>query len=212
MTARPSLTENTCNLRMALLSIENATRGNARRAWTSETLINMTGRNVEIKARVSNPDHTELIAARIADSGPIVIEQEDIFFNCPNGRLKLRKLSDRSGELIYYARDDGPGPSESNYSIFKTSEPVPLGHILGRALGVRGAIRKTRTLYRLGQTRIHFDQVAGLGMFVELEVVLADGKIVSEGRNIAESVMERLGISEHELIDAAYIDMVLKQV
>jgi len=53
----------------------------------------MTGRNVEIKARVSNPGHTESIAAKIADSGPVSIEQKDIFFNCSKGRLKLRKVS-----------------------------------------------------------------------------------------------------------------------
>ncbi|MHC4575695.1 MAG: class IV adenylate cyclase [Planctomycetota bacterium] len=170
----------------------------------------MTGRNVEIKARVANPHHTESIAAQIADSGPVNIEQEDIFFNCPRGRLKLRKFSHKEGELIYYNRDDAPEPAECNYSILKTSYPTLLGRILAKALGVRGIVRKSRTLYLFGRTRIHFDDVSGLGKFVEIEVVLSPGQAVSEGRDIAESVMQRLGISEHELIDAAYIDMVLK--
>jgi len=170
----------------------------------------MTGRNVEIKARVSNPNHTESIAARIADSGPVDIEQEDVFFSCSKGRLKLRKFSDGRGELIYYDRDDRSQPSECNYSILKISDPNSTGEILGKALGVRGTIRKHRTLYLLGQTRIHFDDVSGLGKFVELEVVLSPGQTISEGRDIAESVMKRLGISENELTDAAYIDMVPK--
>lgn len=181
-----------------------------RSAWMSETLINMTGRNVEIKARVSNPDHTESIAAQMADSGPVNIEQEDIFFNCSKGRLKLRKFSDNKGELVYYNRDDGPEPTECNYSILKTSDPTLIGRILGKALGVRGIIRKSRTLYLFGQTRIHYDDVSGLGKFVEIEVVLSPGQAISEGTDIAESVMHRLGISEHELIDAAYIDMLPK--
>lgn len=171
----------------------------------------MTGRNVEIKARVSNPAHLESIAARIADSAPVDIEQEDTFFNCSKGRLKLRKLSDGRGELIYYNRDDGSQPSECNYSILKISDPNAAGEILGKAFGVRGTIRKHRTLYLLGQTRIHFDDVSGLGKFVELEVVLSPRQTISEGRDIAESVMRRLGISENELTDAAYIDMVPKK-
>jgi predicted adenylyl cyclase CyaB len=170
----------------------------------------VTRRNVEIKARVSNPDRTESIAAQIAESGPVSIEQEDIFFNCSSGRLKLRKFSDNKGELIHYNRDDVPGPTECNYSIVETSEPKLIGQILGRALGVRGIIRKRRTLYLVGQTRIHFDDVSGLGKFVEIEVVLSPTQAISEGRDIAKSVMQQLGISGHELIDAAYMDMVAK--
>ena len=98
----------------------------------------------------------------------------------------------------------------SDYSILKISDPNSVGEILANALGVRGTIRKSRTLYLLGQTRIHFDDVAGLGKFVELEVVLSPGQAISEGRGIAESVMKRLGISENELVDRAYIDMVPK--
>ncbi len=167
----------------------------------------MTGRNVEIKARLSNPDHTASIAAQIADSGPVMIEQEDVFFNCSKGRLKLRTFSDKTGQLIYYNRDSGNGPSECNYSIVETSDPSPIHSILTEALGVRGIIRKSRTLYMVGQTRIHLDDVSGLGKFVEIEVVLSPGQTTSEGTDIALSLMQQLGISENDLIDEAYIDM-----
>jgi len=167
----------------------------------------MTGRNVEIKARLSNPDHTASIAEQIADSGPVTIEQEDVFFNCSKGRLKLRTFSDKTGELIYYNRDNGSRPSECNYSILKIPDPSLIDSILAEALGVRGIIRKSRTLYMFGQTRIHLDDVSGLGKFVEIEVVLSPGQPTSEGTDIAHSLMQRLGISESDLIDAAYIDM-----
>ena len=42
--------------------------------------------------------------------------------------------------------------------------------ILGESLGVRGTVKKQRTLYMVGQTRVHVDQVEGLGEFMELEV------------------------------------------
>lgn len=167
----------------------------------------MTGRNVEIKARLSNPDHTASIVAQIADSGPVIIEQEDVFFNCSKGRLKLRTFSDKTGELIYYNRDSGNGPSECNYSIVQTSDPSLIHNILTEALGVRGVIRKSRTLYMHGQTRIHLDDVCGLGKFLEIEVVLNSGQTTSEGTDTAHSLMQQLGISENDLIDDAYIDM-----
>lgn len=41
---------------------------------------------------------------------------------------------------------------------------------LGQAMGVLGIVNKHRTLYMIGQTRVHIDQVLGLGDFMELEV------------------------------------------
>lgn len=38
------------------------------------------------------------------------------------------------------------------------------------ALGLKGEVRKQRWLYLVGQTRIHVDQVEGLGSYMELEV------------------------------------------
>ena len=160
---------------------------------------------------LSNPDDTASIVAQIADSGPVIIEQEDVFFNCSKGRFKLRTFSDKTGELIYYNRDSGNGPSECNYSIVKTSDPSLIHSILTEALGVRGIIRKKRTLYMFGQTRIHLDNVSGLGKFAEIEVVLSPGQTTSEGIDIAHSLMQRLEISESDLIDAAYIDMMLRK-
>ena len=52
---------------------------------------------------------------------------------------------------------------------------------LEKALGLRGRVRKVRTLYRSGRTRIHLDEVEGLGSFIELEVVLLPGEGVKEG-------------------------------
>ena len=44
---------------------------------------------------------------------------------------------------------------------------------LKKALGIKGVVKKNRTLYMVGQTRVHVDQVEGLGDFMELEVKVA---------------------------------------
>jgi predicted adenylyl cyclase CyaB len=78
---------------------------------------------------------------------------------------------------------------------------------LSLALGVRGVVRKKRTLYLVGQTRLHLDEVEGLGEFVELEVVLRHGQSDLEGQQIARELMTRLAIREQDLLEGAYMDM-----
>ena len=68
-------------------------------------------------------------------------------------------------------------------------------------------VRKERRLFLVGQTRIHLDRVDNLGDFVELEVVMEPTQTMEDGVDIAYRLMEALGISERDLIDCAYIDL-----
>lgn len=58
-------------------------------------------RNIEIKARIGNIEVLESKVAKIADNGPTEILQDDMFFQCEAGRLKLRVFSEKHGELIF---------------------------------------------------------------------------------------------------------------
>ena len=165
-------------------------------------------RNIEIKARVESLAAVMLRAAAIADQGPIVILQDDTFYHCPNGRLKLRKLSDHEGDLIFYQRTDQTGPKTSNYLISKTTQPDQLAQVLLSAFGISGCVKKHRTLYLAGRTRIHLDRVEGLGEFVELEVVLADNESQAEGSREAQRIMARLDITPQQLVAGAYLDLI----
>ena len=82
--------------------------------------------------------------------------------------------------------------------------------ILSEAYGIRGVISKVRYLYMVGQTRIHLDDVKGLGKFMELEVVLRPDQTDADGQAIAEDLMYKLGIQECDLIETAYMDMLEK--
>jgi predicted adenylyl cyclase CyaB len=163
--------------------------------------------NIEIKARVRDPERLRRLAERLSDTPPELLEQHDTFFPAPRGRLKLRQLSPGSGELIFYSRPDVAGARQSDYLIAQTGSPADLRAVLTAALGVKGAVTKTRRLLRVGQTRIHLDEVAGLGAFVELEVVLREGQTPEEGRRVARQLMTALGIDESDLVAGAYADL-----
>jgi|SRR5581483_5078213 len=164
-------------------------------------------RNIEIKARVASVAVLAQAAQAIADQGPTEITQDDTFFACPSGRLKLRAFSRTRGELIYYRRNDERGPKESFYVRSATAEPDTLREVLALAYGEVGRVRKHRTLYLVGRTRIHLDRVEGLGDFLELEVVLREDEPAEAGVREAEELMTRLGVAATQLIDRAYVDL-----
>src|SRR5207248_9412216 len=87
----------------------------------------------------------------IADKDAVQILQDDTFFGCDAGRLKLRSFSNGTGELIFYRRADEQGPKESFYIRSPTSAPDSLRESLTLAYGVVGRVRKQRTLFLVGR-------------------------------------------------------------
>jgi predicted adenylyl cyclase CyaB len=144
--------------------------------------------------------------AAIADHAPEMLEQEDVFFTVPLGRLKLR-MQNGATELIYYLRENSSGPRQSNYLRIPIPDPAATRAMLALVHGERGIIRKTRWLYLVGQTRIHLDRVENLGDFLELEVVLRDDQSLDEGTVIARDLIARLDIRNDDLVDRAYVDL-----
>lgn len=168
-------------------------------------------RNVEWKARARDLAAIERRAEQLATAGPLDIGQDDTFFACPSGRLKLREFADDRGELIFYQRADVGGPKLSTYVIAPTPAPAALRAALGRAYGVIGRVRKRRRLYLVGRTRVHLDRVEGLGDFVEIEVVLAGEDRVEDGEAEARDLMRSLGLRDEDLVAGAYLDLLLRR-
>lgn len=164
-------------------------------------------RNVEIKARVADLPDVEARARALADQGPFELTQDDTFFACPNGRLKLRELAPNEGQLIFYERTNVAGPKLSQYFIAPTMDPAALRETLEHALSVIGRVRKRRRLYLAGTTRIHLDDVEGLGAFLELEVVLSDEDATADGVRTAHALLDALGIPAGDLVEGAYLDL-----
>ena len=164
-------------------------------------------RNIEIKARIDSIEAVLPRAQAIAHTEPELIVQDDTFFKVPQGRLKLREFADGSAELIHYHRPDHGDTRASDYVRVPVPDPAALREALARACGIAGRVRKQRWLLLAGATRIHLDRVEGLGDFMELEVMLADGQTDAEGSTVADALMQSLGLTGAERVAGAYLDL-----
>jgi predicted adenylyl cyclase CyaB len=126
--------------------------------------------------------------------------------------LKLRAFSATSGQLIFYQRPDQAGPKESFFLISPTESPDTLREALTLAYGQAGRVRKQRTLYLAGRTRIHLDRVEGLGHFLELEVVMTEDEPAETGVAVAHDLLAKLGVAPSQLVDRAYVDLINDRV
>ena len=165
--------------------------------------------NVEIKARVRDLEDLERRATEASGGSGELLQQHDVFFHSPRGRLKLRLVNGQA-QLIYYERADEAGPKTSKFSIAPVADFDAMRETLGLALGFKGPcgeVKKRRRLFLVGQTRVHVDRVEGLGDYMELEVCMREEQPAEEGERIAHDLMRTLGVAEAELVTGAYTDM-----
>ena len=165
--------------------------------------------NFEFKARCPEPDRVRDVLRRMNAEPAGIDQQTDTYFNVSSGRLKLRAGSVEQN-LIYYNRGDSASPKRSEVWLAPCPEPGPLLDVLSNALGVWVVVEKRREIYFLGGTKIHLDDVPGLGSFVEVEVI-ADSATADSKKMRAEcdDWMHRLGVQEEDLVSASYSDMIL---
>ncbi len=89
----------------------------------------------------------------------------------------------------------------------RVDDGAALRQLLSETLGTIGRVQKRRQLFLVGRTRVHLDEVEGLGEFVELEVVLQPGEDHANGQVEAARLMEQLGIEPGDLVRQAYVDL-----
>jgi len=177
-------------------------------------------RQIEVKAYLDSYQLSRDRIAGLADAGSVDRVQQDIFFHCRSGRLKLRN-SGQFHDLIYYRRDDDYGPTQSFYQFARTKNPMALRTSLNSAFGEVGRVKKFRQSYKIGRSTIHLDRVCGLGDFLEIKTELNPASFsrsphfsesqsisVQQGTAIVESLMATLDIDLFQLIDGAYIDLI----
>ena len=167
--------------------------------------MTMSCRNIEIKFRTDRSLAQRLGELGATDAG--VLEQRDVFFAVPHGRLKLRLQPGHVAQLIHYERADAASLRPSDYRIVEIAAGEAAWRLLASACGERGQVRKRRHLFLLDNVRIHLDWVEGLGSFVEIEAVVDAAHSEAACRAAAAGLLAALGLDSAPVEPRAYIDL-----
>jgi len=132
--------------------------------------------------------------------------QHDTFFIAPNGKLKLREQPDGAW-LILYRRAHQSAFELSNYTIVDVANPAELRSILSAALGVRAEVSKTRMLFLRRNVRVHLDEVANLGHFGEIELILRPTDDPKAQTQILDEILCALDVAPSALLEKSYFEM-----
>lgn len=165
--------------------------------------------NVEIKARYENAEflHETLKTKGAEYKG--CDHQIDTYFNCPEGRLKLRQ-GNIENTLIYYNRTDQAGPKESDIALTQVMLDSNIKHVLEKAYGVKVEVDKKRHIYFIDNVKFHVDEVKGLGSFMEIEAIDDSGSIGVEKLNLqCREYMKLLKVQDEDLVEVSYSDLLL---
>lgn len=163
--------------------------------------------NLEIKVKVSNLLEIKNIALSINAKYSESLRQIDTYFHVAHGRLKLREINESHAELIYYDREESFRQRLSSFEQYPTKNPSLMKRLLIQACGMRGIISKRREVFLLNNdTRIHFDEVDGLGEFIEFEIPAID---LDLARKKMEFLIKQFRIRESDFIRPSYIDLMI---
>ncbi len=168
--------------------------------------------NIEFKASANNLAELE---TALLQHNPVFIGEDhqiDTYFNIAKGRLKLRE-GNIENALIHYEREDFAGAKSSLVLLYQHQPDKTLKEILIKTLGIKTVVDKRRKIYFINNVKFHFDTVAGLGTFVEVEAIDKDGNIGKEKlQQQCDEYAALLNIKPADYCSVSYSDMILEKV
>ena len=167
-------------------------------------------RNIEVKCRCRDLAAARERAQALGATDAGVLHQDDTFFDAPQARLKLRDFGDGAAELISYRRDDTVQARASDFFVCPIADPSRLRATLAHALLTTGSVRKRRHLFLYRHTRIHLDDVEGLGTFVELETVVTE-QSNDEAHAELRHVATALGLKPEDAVPHPYVELLRRR-
>ncbi len=176
----------------------------------------MPSRNIELKARLADMAQARKIALRLATACPGMEDQTDTYFQSRQGRMKLREIRRRKADpapgesvwvaqLIWYERPDESEAKGSDYLLVEVS--AERAGQLKAEMGIQIVVQKRREIFVHENVRIHLDEVAGLGSFLEFEAVLDESMDDACGHAQIAKLQAEFGIGSKDLVSGSYCDL-----
>jgi adenylate cyclase class 2 len=181
-------------------------------------------RNIELKARLRDVAAARQRARHLATECLGIQQQIDTYFQCPEGRLKLRErayldpadansplatalAATSRNELVWYDRPDDKQAKQSDYRLIEVS--AHRARQLKREMGIRVIVIKRREVFLHRNVRIHLDEVYGLGEFIEFEAVLGWGIDDAVGHDQVAYLARHFELAPVDLVSGSYADLLL---
>ena len=165
---------------------------------------------IEFKARIKDPEAAE---KKLQSLGPVFKgedQQVDTYFNVNNGRLKLREGNIESA-LIWYERPNATGSKLSDVLLYKHTTDPSLKELLVKAHGIKVIVDKRRRIYFIDNVKFHFDEVKGLGKFIEVEAIDETGEWgIEKIQQQCDHYARFFEIKPEEFMSLSYSDLLLK--
>ena len=166
--------------------------------------------NIEFKAVTNNLTGLE---ALLQQRHPVLVghdHQVDTYFNIQQGRLKLRE-GNIENALIHYEREDTASAKASHVLLYQHKPDKALKEILVKTLWIKTIVDKQRKIYLIDNVKFHFDTVAGLGTFVEVEAIDKDGTMGKQKlQQQCDEYAALFGIEAKDYCSVSYSDMIFQ--
>ena len=134
--------------------------------------------------------------------------QTDTYFKVNQGRLKLRE-GNIENSLIYYDRQNLAGAKQSDIILYKHQPEKALKAILTKVHGVKVIVKKQRKIYFIENVKFHFDKLAALGEFLEVEAIDPDDSIgIDKLKEQCDYYAKFFNIEKEDYLSESYSDMI----
>jgi predicted adenylyl cyclase CyaB len=170
---------------------------------------------------MKNLEHKSLVLAfptipnaSFEDKG--ILSQSDTYYALnatvnPNTRLKLREEYDINGKfnayMISYDRENVEGEKMSEYHFFPVADVAAFKKVVANGLTEKYVVSKRRHLYLYKNARVHFDSVANVGNFVEIEVVIKTDEDEKNTSELMEELLSLLNLKQNKKIAEGYAQL-----
>ncbi len=163
--------------------------------------------NYEFKAKTNELNSLE---TKLLQLDPKFIgedNQTDTYFNVSKGRLKLRE-GNIENSLIWYERENTAGAKQSDILLYKHEPDKTLKDILIKLHGVKIIVAKKRRIYFIDNVKFHFDTIAELGTFIEVEAIDKDGSLgIEKLKEQADKYAAYFVLKSSDYIAFSYSDL-----
>lgn len=168
-------------------------------------------KNYEFKAKVEDWTAMENKLKNLHPVFKGLDHQTDTYFRAKEGRLKIREGNIESS-LIFYKRNNIAGTKKAEVILYPFTPNADLKKILSSSMEILTVVEKTRKIYFLDNVKFHFDQVKGLGSFIEVEALDPKGNLPLELlKEQCQYYANYFGIDSENFKALSYSDMIIQK-